>query len=138
MASLIPKSKAKTAYGLLGGVCAVITAEPLRLDMQIVCLRDPAAVSVRYNKSPVCGTVGCIAGWALTLNGKTTPQETNYGVTWYAAELLGLDSTQEEELFQPRRLMGSNQQTAQHAERVVAHIRKFQKKYRAQLIAKQV
>lgn len=75
--SLLPISKAKTAYGLLSDVCKVILAEPKRVFM-------PAWGGVPGNKDqvlqgfgltrllpnvsgPECGTIGCIGGWSECL-----------------------------------------------------------------------
>ena len=57
----------------------------------------------------------------------------------YAGNLLGLTGEQEDELFYDGGLLWArDQQTPSHARKTVAHIRRFQKKYRAQLMAKRI
>jgi len=64
-AAAIPRSRAKTAWGLLKDVRKAILEEPLRVDMgQVVGKLDPD------DGGPACGTVGCLAGWTLLLAGK--------------------------------------------------------------------
>ena len=59
----IPRSKAKTAYGLCMDVIRAIQAEPRRADMRVaVQIRD-----VSDPDAPACGTVGCFAGWIMVL-----------------------------------------------------------------------
>lgn len=129
---LIPKSKAKTAYGLLSEVVAIITAEPMRLDMND-WLSHRGKHDDAWNSPPkgypVCGTVGCIGGWVDTLKGRECGA---------ATEILGLSDTQEHRLFMPSGLMNMQPQTLAHARATVKHIRMFQKKYRKQLLAKKV
>ena len=61
----IPRSKAKTAWGLLKDVRKAILDEPLRVNMKtVVAKRKPS------EGGPACGTVGCLAGWTLLLAGK--------------------------------------------------------------------
>lgn len=137
MKSKMPTSRAKTAYGLLSDVKRVILAEPLRLDMGIVCLRG-SSLQFR-DRVPDCGTVGCIAGWALSLKGRTSNDEENHGNTRDAQELLGLDFKDAQSLFFVDRLVqASNKQTAAHAKATARHITRFQKAHAAQLKAKRV
>lgn len=119
---LIPKSKAKTAYGLLSEISALILAEPKRYNQD----------TWRYSQSPsdggpACGTVGCIAGWVATLKPKKY-----MGVWSNADEVLGLNDQQSGELFIAADVKG-NFQTARHARSGAAHIRRFQKQYASQL-----
>lgn len=136
MKSKMPKSRAKTAYGLLSEVKQLITEEPLRLDMSLVCRASKKAISAAGLVAPDCGTVGCIAGWVQTLKGnrRTTNDFRR------ASKILGLkDEDQEDALFCPDALMFDyTTQTAGHAYKTVKHISRFQKKYSAQLKAKRV
>jgi len=63
---LIPKSKAKTSWGLLRDVRKAMLAEPRRVDM-ITFVRDLDSyewmMESRSRPQPACGTQGCIAGW---------------------------------------------------------------------------
>lgn len=61
----IPRSKAKTAWGLLEDVKKAIRAEPKRADMTTFGARRPPT-----DGGPACGTVGCVAGW-IALLGRT-------------------------------------------------------------------
>lgn len=139
----LPRSNAKTAYGLLEAVKRVVLDEPKRLDMGVVCLRGEAALAedflprgLKKRRVPGCGTVGCIAGWSLALKGRIGVTENNGSDTNTAATLLGLDCEQERELFWAKDLTNAkNKQTLAHARATVEHITTFQKKYEPQLKA---
>lgn len=120
----IPTSRAKTAYGLLSEIASLALEEPKRIAMSIWSTKEgDTPPTDRY---PKCGTVGCIGGWASILRGNSSP----------ASELLGIEGRQIDELFYDDRLMADpHQQTRRHAMKVVAHIRRFQKKYLTQLKA---
>jgi hypothetical protein len=134
----LPISRAKTAYGLLSEVCALITEEPLRYNQGdwIALAGDDSAINLPAEKYPSCGTVGCVAGWVATLK---HPEATRrwWSVEPIAMRALGLDSEKAFELFNSEAVKGRGQ-TAAHARSGVKHIRKFQKKYRHQLLAKKV
>lgn len=135
--SLIPVSKAKTAFGLLSEVAKVALAEPKRIYMGLwggqkgnfsrltsdVTSSGYENIGLHIDKRPACDTVGCIGGWTEALKpGKA------------ASLRLGLSPTQAECLFYPYRLCEEpNQGTLAHAKKVVAHIKRFQKKYSSQL-----
>lgn len=123
--SLIPKSKAKTAYGLLSEIAALVRDEPRRMRMQNW---QTPVVDLETHQVPACGTVCCIGGWVDTLKPSMVQ----------AADILGIDSAQEQELFFGPLCRDATQGTPLHATRVVAMIRKFQKKHAAQLKAKRV
>lgn len=137
--NLIPKSKAKTAYSLLSEVCAVIAAEPLRYDQWTWGRREgdmsPDDLTFHAYVFPACGTVGCVAGWVATLKSKRDFDMNNAGTI--ARRILGLGGKDAGELFSPEAARGASQSTA-HAAAGVKHIRRFQKKHRAQLLAKKV
>ena len=131
----MPTSKAKTAYGLLTEIAALAIAEPKRIAMSTWRQTASSGVMVlthtvfpnapRAVTMPACGTVGCIGGWFQTLSGRSP------------YEVIG--DTLQEELCYPHALCcAAKQQTAAHARAVVAHIRRFQKKYRAFLLATKV
>lgn len=128
--SALPKSKAKTAHGVLSEICALVLAEPRRLSMRTWCIsRDmlaPGEDARDYvaRGFPSCGTVGCIGGWTETLRPDAAARIT-----------LGIDRDLGEELFYPRELLAQREQTVAHARATVAHIRRFQRKYAAQLKA---
>lgn len=131
----MPTSKARTAYGLLNDVIKLVVAEPKRMHMG-EWLATSVGVETGFDDPPPlgfpsCGTVGCIGGWTEVL-------AVDYD-GYSAGDTLGLSAEQEKELFMDNDLMSAdNPQTLGHATAVVAHIRKFQKKYRAQLLAKKV
>lgn len=139
----IPKSRAKTAYGLLTELEHVIAREPKRLDMSIVLLRGEAITDANPHlmfprQTPSCGTVGCIAGWTITLR---SPLDTLQNVritcdTSTARKILGLTFEQNHELFFDVELVNdgtAHRQTREHADAVIAHIRRFKAEYAKQL-----
>ena len=134
----MPKSKAKTAYGLLSEIRKLILEEPRRYDQE----------AWRYSThntamAPACGTTACVAGWVVTL--KSTAFE---GRDWEmisdeAARILGLDKARIDsfELFDSNAAgyCGYDiRSRTRHAKRGAAHIEAFQKKYATQLKAKKV
>lgn len=134
----MPKSRAKTAYGLLGEIARLALAEPKRIRMAW-WLTDPGAMP--EDKRPACGTVGCIGGWVLTLKGTRAQQRdalrgavTDAGDN--AAAILGLKESQAHALFDP--FVRGRAGTVTQARAVAARIRRFQKQYAAQLKAKAV
>ena len=60
----IPKSRAKTAWGLCQAVKRAILAEPKRVDMGVALERRLPQAG-----GPSCGTVGCFFGWSCLLAG---------------------------------------------------------------------
>jgi hypothetical protein len=73
-----------------------ILAEPKRLDMGHFIARksDGSGLVVRF---PQCGTVACIAGWAVTLS---TKEKLDYRrIEGRARQLLGITQTQAKNLF---------------------------------------
>lgn len=129
--SLLPVSKAKTAFGLLSEIAKLTLKEPKRMRMDIWGGREHNASSELYDltQAPACGTVGCIGGWTDVL----TKQKRGK-----AGETLGLTSAQEDALFMPGLMFDNEQGTPKHARKVVAHIKRFQKKYATQLRKKRV
>lgn len=125
--SLIPKSRAKTAYGLLSEVARVVTEEPKRFDMSLWRKVEGRTMFPPALGFPACGTVGCLGGWAEVLRP---------GIA--AAATLGLTDDQANELFCPTGWNAVAGQTAAHARKYVAHLRRFQKKYAKQLKAKKL
>jgi len=131
----IPTSKAKTAYGLLSEVAALALAEPKRIDMSRWVCREGSPSQYEWDYVaplrgyPACGTVGCIGGWVDTLTRKKVGD---------AYDTLGLGLDAGNELFMPPWWADRDTQSRAHARKVVAHIRKFQKKYASQLKRKKV
>lgn len=133
MKSLIPKSKAKTAYGLLSEVRAIIRAEPKRYDQHdLLTIR---AEHERNDSTPACGTVACVAGWVTVLKSRRPLDVDQWD---YAERKLGLTPNQGLELFRMSAAGFDDRQTPKHAQKGAAHIREFQQKYRARLLAKKV
>lgn len=131
MKGKLPVSKAKTAYGLLSEIAALAIAEPKRMLMSEwkITLETVTEEGIQPKGGfPACGTVGCIGGWVETLK----PSSPGAGL------VLGLSVLQEDDLFFGDLCSAPNQQTAKHAHAVARHIRRFQKKYRTQLLAKKV
>ncbi len=137
----MPKSKAKTAYGLLSEVRRIILEEPQRYNQSLYLVYGQEALSRAFwvppDQRPSCGTVGCVAGWVVALKGDTTL--TCYSVLHEAGRILGLSDKQAAPLFAytsvpTRREVGG----VKHAEYGEKHIAKFQKRHAAQLKAKRV
>ena len=63
----IPRSKAKTAWGLCQDVIRAIKKEPKLADMAVF-----TDVLLPEDGGPACGTVGCLAGWICRLAGQRT------------------------------------------------------------------
>ena len=61
----IPRSNAKTAWGLCQDVIRAIKKDPKRADMAVF----GATLLPQYG-GPACGTIGCLAGWICRLAGK--------------------------------------------------------------------
>lgn len=118
----MPKSKAKTAYGLLSEVRRLILASPNRYD-QREC----------YQKTE-CGTVCCVGGWIVMLKAPRTHDGHRLN---RAERILGLNWLAAGELWF-RGAAGDRLSIREHARRGAAHIARFQKKYAAQLKAKRV
>ncbi len=80
----LPRSKAKTAYGLVMDARRAIADEPKRANMSTyVDERSPE------NGGPACGTVGCFAGWIILAANRVDPvNETVYDAT-VAHRLIG-------------------------------------------------
>lgn len=136
--SLIPKSKAKTAYGLLSEIRALILAEPLRYDQRDTLTIIPRRELASHPTAPACGTIGCVAGWVGALK-HSRPQRLAefYNVLNFAHRTLGLEDCQRSELFGVFKA-GADERGPEHAKAGATHIASFQKKYRAQLLAKKV
>lgn len=133
--SRIPKSKAKTAYGLLSEIREVILAEPKRYD-QFDVLNIGEDAERAYPDVPSCGTVGCVAGWTVALTFKNPEQLLN--VLSAAETKLGLDDEQADELFGEMAAGNTESQSLEHALAGAKHIAAFQRRYRKQLLAKKV
>lgn len=133
----IPKSKAKTAYGLLTEVKRLILAEPKRYRQTTWGVRE--SVDGPVYDMPACGTVACVAGWVMTLKRPRKPLDFLTGEN--AQKILGLSETQHTELFAAYALVSRTSaapQTLAYAKAGAAHIAAFQQKYAAQLKAKKV
>lgn len=123
----IPTSKAKTAYSLLSDIAKLAVDEPRRMRMQSWGGEIGNAYWMAPDMRPACNTVGCIGGWTNVL--RRGPS---------AESVLGLTSEQADELFFGPLVQDENQGSRRHALKVAAMIRKFQKKYRAQLLKTKV
>jgi len=131
----IPKSKAKTAYGLLSEIRKFILDEPKRYDQHHWLIRRDIEAPSEFD-FPECGTTACIGGWVATLK-KPDAIRSRWSVEPIAADILGLDGDQAFELFSEFAVAGEPQ-TKNHARRGARHVAKFQKKYAKQLKAKRV
>jgi hypothetical protein len=132
----MPTSRAKTAYGLLSEICKLIVEEPLRYYQGDWIRREGDNLScfLPAKKYPSCGTVGCVAGWVATLKRRHFSDIQTESI---AQKVLGLSGDQTIELFSGSAVSGVGQ-TQAHARAGVRHIRRFQKKYLSQLLAKKV
>jgi hypothetical protein len=95
-----------------------ILEEPKRLDME--CFIDRKADYVTVHEFPKCGTVGCIAAWAVTCS---TKEKVPYSkIADRARKLLGITYLQADRLFYAsrwperfKRIDNTNPQTRLHA-----------------------
>lgn len=124
----LPTSKAKNAYDLLTDIGKLALEEPKRMRMGIWLVRGDDLWLFRDVVIPACGTIGCIGGWTYVLRPGPAVEDT-----------LGLTRAMEHQLFYNLALCNDiDQGTLAHSERVVAHIKRFQKKYAKRLKAKAV
>ena len=131
----LPRSRAKTAWGLLKDIKRAILAEPLRCNMGIVLDRTMDSGLPH----PACGAVGCVAGWGLILTGRTFEGQRVYNQTNEAAKLMGLTYGQGQELFFPQDLVSAEKkQTPEHAKAVAEHIDSFMEENKKQLQAHRI
>jgi hypothetical protein len=114
---------AKINVKLLRKVQKHILAEPKRVNMGTFIYRKKDEPDM-CEKWPACGTVACIAGWAVTLSQK---KEMNYNaIPERARRLLGLDWEQANYLFYDRPCMVmATPQTAAHAQQTAKLIDHF-------------
>lgn len=135
----IPKSKAKTAYGLLSEVRRAILAEPLRYRQEWWISKEHGPSAFNWETPPKgypsCGTVACVAGWVVSLKRKRLKDPNDAEAI--AQRILGLDYDQAEPFFNAGAVRGESQ-TEAHARNGAAHIARFQKRYAAQLKARRV
>lgn len=152
--SSIPCSSATNAYDLLEDVKAVIKADPKRYNQEIwVSSINPSVLSAtnrdgysvvdtiedddlasyqEADRMPECGTVACVAGWVWTMK---APQRNAEDPHRFAAKILKLSQPQAAELFAgdaAGRYYGESPEN--HAARGIAHITRFQAKYKDRLL----
>ena len=119
----IPRSRAKTAYGLVRAVIRAIRAEPKRAD-----------ITTFYNRrhpedgGPACGTVGCFAGWVCLL------RDGRKGFDMRAMQILGehmnysIPGSQGHSVFNSGKgdaCESTTPGTKAHSRAVIARIKKF-------------
>lgn len=159
-------SDATNAYDLLGDIAKLAIDEPKRIDMSIVRIRsnDDRQFANYDRVRPACGTVGCVAGWTITLaklKDRTSLDSLSFSGPSSmdeAGSLLGLTAEQQTELFMPDHLISDirprlehvyrqsdgtrarirRSQTREHARQTARHIRAFMAKYADQLKARPV
>lgn len=134
----LPKSKAKTAYGLLSEIRKIILDEPKRYSQYTLIQfgepgeEDDLEGDYCYD-FPSCGTIGCVAGWVYAL--KNPRARIRFAIDEpleFVVNKLKLTEDQSNELFSGTVVSGFPQ-TQDHAINGAEHIAKFQKKYAAQL-----
>lgn len=142
----VPKTRAKTAYGLLSAIRRLILAEPKCYDQEIYINRAGQENFSPADEYPFCNTVGCVAGWVVMLRHPHTTAKYNQ-IASRAKHILKLSGGAATELFHasaafkpdPSSRTGqyrrTDPQTPEHARYGAAHIAKFQRKYRTQLLA---
>lgn len=124
------RTRAKTAYGLLSEVRRLILEEPKRYNqLDTLTIRGTRGNRI-YDEYPACGTVGCVAGWTTVLAAKNPARVRD--VLTYARKVLGLNSAQEERLFNGFVVPGIRQ-SREHAAGGAVHIRRFQQEFASQL-----
>jgi hypothetical protein len=151
-----PISKATNAYALLADVCKVITEEPKRVYMPRWIIKGTralrATLTARGDASkpelvdgPACQTVGCIAGWVVTLARETPQTPVNsrdvegkarvlLGAT-YAASMDDIDALSD--LF-GRTDISAGYGTKAYAREVVRYIKAYMRDHKPELLAKKV
>lgn len=119
-----------------------ILEEPKRLDMgtfiERIAIERIAAEEEDYpedyaKKFPTCGTIGCIAGWAVTLSSKEGREVPYADIPAKAKRLLGLTPIQADRLFYASswpnplayKIDNSNPQTKAHAKLTAKRIDRF-------------
>lgn len=128
-------SSATNAYDLLEDVKEVIKVDPLRYDQTTWRTVDYGEARKKYRDFPACGTVGCVAGWVVTLTRGTDMPFAEIMST--ARKILGLDISEALELFSAD-AAGSLPQTKAHTDGGIRHITRFQKKYKDKLKRKKI
>lgn len=130
-------SVAENAYDLLEEIKQIIIDDPKRYN-QGDWGKHYGGEYVRDHKHlPECGTIGCVAGWAVTLTKGKTWMITSSGT--YAQHILGLTDSQAQELFSAKAAGARDQESPEdHARRGAAHIARFQRRYKKQLKAKKL
>lgn len=136
----LPKSKAKTAYGLLSDVRRVILAEPKRYNQTFWIARlngknNAFGLDPQIEPVPACGTVGCIAGWVATL--KRGQRFGWIDAPKIARKTLGISDDQADQLFSGHAVVGVCG-TPAYAKAGANLIARFQQKHAAQLRATKV
>jgi hypothetical protein len=124
-------AKRKLNVKLLRKIQRHVLDNPKRIDMDCFIERKAeeleAGRGLEHDTFPRCGTVGCIAGWAVTLS---TKERIPYGqIAEKAKALLGLSDIQAYQLFYVnhwpilwREITNSQYQTRAHAKLVVKRI----------------
>ena len=137
----IPKSRAKTAYGLLSEVKRLIVEEPKRYN-QGIDIRSANDSGRPLENFPACGMIGCVAGWVVVI--KCERILPTYQIAEKATKILGLRPEQADELMDSCALEDYTKKelptegTRAYAKLGARHITRFQKKYARQLKAKRV
>ena len=132
-----------SAYKLLDKILDVVRKEPRRLRMSgwgATAAHDPTG-EYPDNKQmqPACGTVGCLAGWAVTLMRDPKKANVNDRESWGgaavgAALLLGFNGPNEVGgLFSG--VTKTKDGTAAHVKEVALRVRKFQEDHKKRLKA---
>lgn len=143
---LIPISKATNSYDLFDEIAEVILEEPRRVVMDTISM--PFDAGRKYtDRSPECGTQGCILGWGMYITASRDARTHNGGYAqsqhklgslgWLAKYLPDSVRRDADKLFfggvyNPEYPWPNDKEipfgTDAYAAAVVANIRKFQKK----------
>lgn len=134
----LPRSKAKTAYGLISDVIRAIEAEPKRIDMNTF-----GSARLPQHGGPACGTVGCFAGWVNVLAGGSRRLIIKWDFNAETARNTlgrGLDYRLANggHVFDAGHDISGEPGTVAYAEQVVDRIRRFQRVNAARLRAKKL
>lgn len=133
-----PKSRARTAFGLLSEIQKIILAEPKRYDQtDVLSLKSDSGVGSDDKYFPSCGTVGCVAGWVAVLKVPHAEKLGSGNMMLHAEDILGISSEQADVLFCGD-AAGDVSNRAAHAKRGARHIEKFKNLHAAQLKAQRV
>lgn len=131
----LPRSRAKTAWGLVQDVKRAMREEPLRVDMRTYARKKSPSKG-----GPACGTVGCFRGWLSILGGENPDPFVAQGFWTLLPENVDLSFGPDNKFHVFNAGSGDSCEstrpgTRAHARAVIQRINRFAKKNEAKLKA---